>query len=105
MSEHFRSETEKYDVHKGIWNQTHHATAPLRGQSASMIRIFREPEVVVRFGGDPIVQCASELDLGSFADVVQVEAPIADSFWLFRPQMNGYNVHDGVSGEPPFADL
>jgi hypothetical protein len=39
------------------------------------------------------------------ADAVRVDSPLADAFWLFRPQMNGYNVHDGVCDEVAPADL
>jgi hypothetical protein len=69
-----------------------------------MFRIWREPEVVVRFGGDSIVQSASECEI-TLADIVRVEPPIWDSFWLCRPQMNGYNVHDGVFEEASATDL
>ena len=66
-----------------------------------MIRIWREPEVAVRFGGESIVQSSSECFMVTLADLVRVETPLGDSFWLFRPQMNGYNVHDGVCEELP----
>ncbi len=69
-----------------------------------MFRIWREPEVAVRFGGDSIVQSTGEREI-TLADVVRVEPPIWDSFWLCRPQMNGYNVHDGVCDEVLPADL
>ena len=69
-----------------------------------MFRIWREPEVVVQFGGDSIVQSAGEREI-TLADVVRVEPPLWDSLWLCRPQMNGYNVHDGVVDEVHSADL
>jgi hypothetical protein len=70
-----------------------------------MIPIWREPEVVVRCGGESIVQTAEESSRITLADIVRVETPVGDSFWFFRPQMNGYNVHDGVCAEVPPAVL
>jgi hypothetical protein len=69
-----------------------------------MIRIWREPEVVVRCGGEPVVQPGDEFSGMTLADVVRVETPVGDAFWLFRPQMNGYNVHDGVCEETPVLE-
>jgi hypothetical protein len=64
-----------------------------------MIRVFREPEVAVRSGGDSIVLPAEQWSISDLADVIQIAQPVMDSFWLVRPRMNGYNVHDGLSEE------
>jgi hypothetical protein len=66
--------------------------------------VWREPEVVVRSDEDGVAQAASGCAMGVLADAAWFETPISDSFWLFRPRMNGYNVHDGVSEEPGQAD-
>ena len=70
-----------------------------------MIRIWREPEVSVRSDGDSLVQSAGGLMGSALADMVRLEPPLGDSFWLFYPQMNGYNVHDGVCDEVLPVDL
>lgn len=70
-----------------------------------MIRIWREPEVSVRSDGDSFVQSAGGLMGSELADIARLEPPLGDSFWLFLPQMNGYNVHDGVCDEVLRADL
>jgi hypothetical protein len=71
---------------------------------ALMFRIWREPEVVVRSGGEAVVNSTDDSEF-VLADMMRVEPSIWDSFWLCRPQMNGYNVHDGACDELSAADL
>jgi hypothetical protein len=76
-----------------------HAPAAPLVRGCAMIRVFREPEVVVRSGGDSIVSSVAQWGICDLAEAIRIEQPAMDSFWLIRPRMNGYNVHDGLSEE------